>query len=239
MHGKPGLWQSGAVAATPFGSHATLTDGLIAWWKMDEESGVREDSHGVYDLDDNNTVLFDAGLIGNAAKFVNGNDEYFDRDQIPGLEETMSISLFLKTIDSGRGDIIAGGVSTVSNGWALECNVFGAGDVNFFLGANYTIYSRTATGKMTNGDWTHIVITYDGTEATENDRPNIWVNGVDESLTHVGTPPAELQVGNDFRVASSLNRSADALIDLTGVWDRVLTSDEISDLRNSGAGLGY
>jgi len=55
---------------------AAQRGGLVAWWSMDEPYGVRADSHGDFALTDNNTVLSTAGLKGNAAMFIEDNDEY-------------------------------------------------------------------------------------------------------------------------------------------------------------------
>ena len=37
-------WIRAAGASGPFGGHATLTDGLVSYWTLDEASGVRYDS---------------------------------------------------------------------------------------------------------------------------------------------------------------------------------------------------
>ena len=52
------------------------TTNLEAWWKLDEESGTRDDAHGSNDLSDNNTVGFTAGKYSNAASFILANSEY-------------------------------------------------------------------------------------------------------------------------------------------------------------------
>jgi len=50
--------------------------GLVSWWSLDETSGTRYDGYGNFDLTDNNTVGYAAGLQGNAASFVRANSEY-------------------------------------------------------------------------------------------------------------------------------------------------------------------
>lgn len=53
------------------------TTGLVSFWKLDEASGSRADSHGSNTLTDNNTVGQGAGeVFANAADFERGNSEY-------------------------------------------------------------------------------------------------------------------------------------------------------------------
>jgi len=68
--GKPGPFLFSLAA-----SGSTLLDGLVSWWDLDEESGIRYDSVGSNDLTDNNTVGYDNGKIVNAASFVATNGE--------------------------------------------------------------------------------------------------------------------------------------------------------------------
>jgi len=66
--------ESGGGAPEP---DSLLTD-LVAWWSLDEASGTRVNVHnpGTHDLTDNNTVGQTTGVVGNAAAFVVGNNEY-------------------------------------------------------------------------------------------------------------------------------------------------------------------
>lgn len=51
---------------------------LISWWKMNETSGVRYDSHGSNDLSDPVSVGYGTGKVGNAAHFINANNDYIN-----------------------------------------------------------------------------------------------------------------------------------------------------------------
>ena len=52
-----------------------LTDNLIAFWQLEEASGVRYDSEGSNNLTDNNTVTSATGVVGDAAQFTRSNSE--------------------------------------------------------------------------------------------------------------------------------------------------------------------
>jgi hypothetical protein len=60
-------------------------NGLYFWWKMDETSGTRTDSHGTNPLADNNTVGSTTGKQGNAAQFVVANSEYLSIPDNPSV----------------------------------------------------------------------------------------------------------------------------------------------------------
>jgi hypothetical protein len=53
----------------PTASNPGVTN-LVAWWRLDETSGIRYDTHGDSDLTSNNTVGYGTGLKGNAASFT-------------------------------------------------------------------------------------------------------------------------------------------------------------------------
>lgn len=54
---------------------STLTDGLISFWKMDEESGTRYDCVDTNHFVEYRTVGFDTGMDGNAAKFEGNSSQ--------------------------------------------------------------------------------------------------------------------------------------------------------------------
>src|SRR5262245_39117478 len=55
-----------------------LTDGLISYWRLDEASGSRADSHGGNALTENGGVGSAAGKISGAADF-DGSNDYLSR----------------------------------------------------------------------------------------------------------------------------------------------------------------
>lgn len=54
----------------------SATSSMVSYWDCNETSGVRNDSHGVNDLTDNNTVTYETGVLGNACLFTRANSEY-------------------------------------------------------------------------------------------------------------------------------------------------------------------
>src|SRR3990167_4764952 len=54
----------------------SLLSGLVAFWSLNEASGVRYSHNSLNDLSDNNTVTTNPGVVGMAAQFVAANSEY-------------------------------------------------------------------------------------------------------------------------------------------------------------------
>lgn len=63
-------------AAAGFSPTGSITNNLIAFWKMDEASGNRMDSFGGHTLLDNNSVLQASGIKNQAGLYVASNSEY-------------------------------------------------------------------------------------------------------------------------------------------------------------------
>ena len=63
-----------------------ITNGMIAYFKLDEISGSRQDSYGSHLLQDLNTVGFTDGRVGNAARFVASQSESLLQNNTSSLQ---------------------------------------------------------------------------------------------------------------------------------------------------------
>jgi hypothetical protein len=76
-----------------------ITDNLVAYWSMDESSGVRYDRAGSHNLTDNNTVLSEVGKVGASAVFVANQAEYLsvaDHSDFDLAETDYTIVLWIR-----------------------------------------------------------------------------------------------------------------------------------------------
>lgn len=94
-----------AVATSPESGGGPATPAsLIARWTLNETSGTREDSEaGGYDLTDNDSVGFAAGVDGNAASF-DGVSEFLNNTTVsvtPGESWSVTFWFFTSDIDQG------------------------------------------------------------------------------------------------------------------------------------------
>lgn len=221
---------------TPNIVFGALTDNLVSYWKLDESSGNASDAHGAYTLTNNNTVTYTTSFFNN------------------GISSGASNTTRNMTNTSALG--IAGNGEITISGWVYYSSLPGAGSKalwghtsttgtdNYFwlnsettdlrISTNYSSFCSVAHGFST-GTWYYITVTRTG-NAFE-----IFKNGT--SLTTCNSGGASPISQTRFSILSaadgSSEYSSDIQIDEVGVWSRVLTGTEISDLYNSGSGLAY
>ena len=98
---------------------------------------------------------------------------------------------------------------------------------------------RTPTGLLSTGTWFHVVMTQDGTS------PKIYINATDRTIQSTTTDLTKwvstLTDLNSFdwgryNHIGSTTGYVDAKFDDIGIWNRALTSSEVTSLYNSGTG---
>lgn len=224
-----------------------LKTNLVSWWTLDETSGTRNDSHGTNHLTDNNTVLYGTGKKGNAADFEFANSEYLsiaDASQ-SGLDITgdMSISAWVK-IESAPGNYKLVSKWGASNGSYMLAYYDNAGTKKIRLdlydngdGSNNVPVDWTYT--LTNGTWYHIVVVTD--VGATNSVSELFINGVSQGTgTHTGVNAIFSGTGA-FNIGAygGIDGYADGMIDEVGIWNKLLTGAEVTELYNSGNGMTY
>lgn len=234
---------------TNISDSTTLTTNLVSYWKLDEESGTRADAHSSNDLTDNNTVGFGTGIIGNGADFEASNSEYLsitDASQT-GLDLTTDFSFSIwVNVETQPSDSTMVLISK-RTGTTNRSFIISYGDTSgqkFIRCGSYD----SASGNVENSDinisqltgFSHVSITRDGSAGLWS----VYIDGVlintatttDTTMANSGAPFA---LGCDFDNSDVVRNLFDGIIDEVGVWSRVLTAGEISNLYNSGAALPY
>ena len=106
-------------------------------------------------------------------------------------------------------------------------------------------------GTALDSNWNHFIFTYDGSEGTAADRPLIYINGVEQTLTQTdgsatdgSTNPAQIHEDDaDVIMGAMLNNNApsglaNSYVCNAGVWHSVLTPAQIKSIMNKNyAGL--
>lgn len=221
-----------------------LITNLVSYWSLEESSGTRFDAHGSNDLTDVNTVGVATGKIGNGADFETVNTESLtitDASQ-SGLDITgdMSLSFWinLETAIPNANDqyeIASKTAFTSGNyGWDLYLlNVSGAQRIYFAQSSNGTSFTQPFWSfSPSTSTWYHIVIVQDvGTNVT------LYIDGVSQGT---GTAVASNFNNNgNFYLGRGFSNNLDGILDEFGIWNRTLTSAEVTELYNSGNGLSY
>lgn len=207
-----------------------LTD-LVSYWKLDEASGNALDAHSSNDLTDNNTVGSATGKINNARDFESGSSEYFtgSTSAFSFDDEDFSVSFWIN-FETIANTFLVGQWDGINNKWLI----YFPGDTVKFLTDD--VFFNTGWTPAATGTWYHVVLVHDFT----NTECLWYVNGSEVgSSAQRGVNPGTT---TPFAVGGNAAGSVgylDGLIDELGIWNRVLTPTEVSDLYNSGAGLSY
>lgn len=243
---------NGVGGGSPPEEPTGLTNNLVSYWSMDETSGGtaavnRADSVGSETLTEGGAYLSSAvGKVGFSADFESANLEYLNRNDSVGVNlgnNNWSFAGWLY-FDSLANAFYRDFVSK----WNLSANEnlefdFGWDHVNaqlfFAISTNGT--SATHYAKITNaistGTWYFTAFGHDA------DNDQIWVslNAGTKATTacgasgpNEGTQP--LRFGH-APGAESEHQHLEGRADEWGLWKRVLSSDDLTALYNSGSGL--
>jgi hypothetical protein len=213
---------------------ASLLDGLVAYWKLDETSGTRIDSAGSSNLADNNIVGSTTGKIGNAANF-NGTN-YLSTTSTWAPSNSFTISAWIKLNSALKRTI-------VGQDWAdtpPEIRNFlfriDNGTLEFFILSGGATSVNLSSVALNDGNWHFVAAIYDDTASTIK----IWADTNTNTAGSVPTPSFQattIYVGRRQFLIAPDNFIGD--IDEVGIWNRALTAAEISILYNSGAGITF
>lgn len=217
-----------------------LIDGLISYWRLDESSGTREDIHASNDLADNNTVGNGTGKINGAASF-NGSDEYLscaDNAELSFGDDALTITAWASAdvLDSIRAVVAKwasdGAVATCEYALRVSSSAFTwrVGD-----GSSNTTVSSSVT--LSTGTLYFVAVWHD--PAANQIGISVNAQATPDTAAHTTgllDGSASLALG---RTGDFAGQYWDGLIDEVGLWGRVLSSSEISQLYNSGSGLAY
>lgn len=228
-----------------------LLTGLVSYWKMDEVSGTRADSHGANDLTDTNTVGSVAGKLNLAANFVAVNSEELSVADNASLAFTtaFSTSFWLRqtTLAVDRA-FIAKWTFQTDGEFAIQSGTATASGMAIYL--TDTAADGGAQCRMLfdsgfiAGTWYHVAVVYDGSLVGNAARLKVWVDNVAKTLTvSAGSVIAAIRNGTASlimgRFGGTLTRYLNGDMDEVGLWNRALTSTEVAQLYNSGEPLAY
>jgi len=221
------------------------TSGLISYYRFDETSGtVAYDSHNGYDLTKYNTVITSNAMNNNALDFsddtsmVYGSSSYFNFERT----DSFTFSLWVTNlVNDVQRRFINKQIGNPYTGYR-----FLQTDINFF---QYEL--RDTDGKRIIVDssdlydltgYHHYVFTYDG--SSDANGLKIFIDGQEINLTINKNEGLTGSIQNNERFTignwdTYQTRSQRGYMDEIGVWNRVLTQEEISNLYNDGNGLFY
>ena len=216
-----------------------LADNLIAYWKLEEASGTRNDSHSnALHLTDNNTVTQATGKQGNAADFEASNGEYLSRVDSATLsmgDIDFTVLLWVNAESLGSNYVIGQYGGAGARSWEIQHT---GSRFHFFVSNDGTVTNWVTAnnlGAPSTATWYLIIAWHDAAANTINIQVN---NGTVDSGGHT---TGVFNSAEDFRIGTAEVGGPfwDGLIDEVAIWKRVLTSDERTQLYNGGSGMTY
>lgn len=207
-----------------------LSDGLIAYYKLDETSGTTAtDSVGSNDGTITGTVaLGETGKIETSYEFSAAGRVVLGTVFDNSSTLTMAGWVYLPDTSVKGAFVKIGGDD---DGYGV-----GVGSTTFDNEGNNLIVIREWIAWRVDGaigtGWHHIAMTRNGTTLTT------FIDGVEEATDANTIKAADKGSGIGGRYAGTRLLSQGKL-DEWGFWDRVLTDAEITELYNSGSGLTY
>ncbi len=213
-----------------------LTD-LQAYWKLGEASGTRSDSHGANHLTDSNSVGQAVGKLGNGAEFTAASSQSLFRADTAALSagaSSFTIAGWFKFVDIGTETkpLVSKWVSAslADSEYILQANT--SNKLEFFVTDGSSSGFLEGTDVLSDGVWYYIVAWHDA----DNDTINIQVNNGTPDSTSWGN--GSLDTTSDFKLGVN-DTFFSGVMDSIGFWKRVLTTQERTELYNSGNGLEY
>jgi len=219
---------------------ASLLDNLVAYYKLDEVDGERFDSSiNNLNLSAINTVPNAVGKIGNAALFTAANQESLvttgtDKTAFSFPNESYSFCLWIYANTITTSFILSKFGIVGQRQYRI---LFSPTQIRFeHIGAGQIIAIASNSFIPNPLQWYFVAAVYDHSSQTitlyvNNDTPAVAA-ATGGSAT---VDAAEFYIGSSNGVTSWF----DGRIDEVGSWRRALTSAEIEQLYNNGAGLTY
>ena len=219
-----------------------LIDGLISYWKLDEASGTRNDSHSTNHLTDNATVGSGTGKVNNAADFIAANGEFLslaDNADVSFADDALTFNLWGRPDDTGVTRTLFGKWSAAGDAPTLEYalrrlsgNVF---DWRVGNGSG-TNTNKSHSQAVSSATWYMVTVMHDPAANVIG----ISVNGgAFETAAFSG---GLLDSTNSFcvgRPGDFAGQYWDGLIDEMGVWGRVWTTDDLTEAYGGGTPPAY
>ncbi len=209
---------------------ASLNVDLIAYWTLDDvytDSSIFSNT-----LTPINSTTFNTGIINNGSDFESGSSQYLTRGTgslYPTIPFTLNMwvkpeSVTADAVVINKRSDSAGRIRYVifrsSTSDRVGAQFYRADATNFVI--------QSDAGALTNGQWTMITATLNGTHA------NLYING---SLS--GTPVTISDLHNvaeqPFYMGSNVGAGQfwDGIIDETSMWNRSLSPAEVTQLYNN------
>lgn len=221
------------------------TTSLESYWACDEASGNLTDTVGTNTLTNNNTVGVASGLISGARDFESGSSQYFsiaDNASISVGDIDYAFAVWVNFESLAATQTIAAHWDGPGNqrAWRLDYDFPTSRFVYYVssdgLSSGQVTVSASSFGAASTATWYYVIAQHDATANTISIQVN---NGTVDSTSHslgVLNSTAGFKIG---AINPTPTQFFDGLMDEISFWKRTLSTQDRTDLYNSGAGLTY
>jgi len=230
-----GVWEIGDKKIKKHASWtANLNTNLVSYYKLDESSGSVLDADGSNDGTNYGATPHVTGKINTAYDF-DGIDDYIDLGSGLITENAeVTINVWVKSNDPSEYSEIIGQTADSAGRQMLAIQQSSGKFRLVGCESDETQIFVSSTTDVTTS-WQMVTLVRDSNSY------DIYVNGnYENTATWDGTDITNsnpIQIGRRGTPSSGLQ--FDGKIDEVGIWDRVLTSSEVTQLYNNGNGLEY
>ena len=209
----------------------SLLNGLLAYWKLDEASGNALDISGNnYTLTQSGNPLGVVGKVGNARQLVAASSQFLYNDTFKFSDTDFTISLWVNITTMTNYVHICSNWSALNQGQFVT--YIDTNKVSFGLysdsGIIGSLVQHTDFGNLSVDTWYHAVFTRDKT----NGKIKNYINTVGTEATANGV----IGTSQKFRLGARETGASgflNGIVDEVGIWDRILTTEEIGRLYNA------
>ena len=218
---------------------SSLLTGIVAYWNMNEYSNgsgavTRNDSMGISNLTDVGLTTSAAGVVGLGASFVNAQQNRFTCPSNSALQTgdiDWNSVLWVYPTAFITGGIIMQKVSGGNKEYVIQ--TYNDGSILVYFGTKYI----DGLVSITLNAWNMISFYHDSV----NDLLGIQVNNsVAKTVATSGVYPTPnsgvFEIGGK---STDVSKTLSCYIDEVGIWKRLLTTAEKTQLWNSGGGKTY
>jgi len=213
-----------------------LSNGLVAYWQLEEASGLRVDSVNGFDLAPSGAPLPGnaVGIIGNCVQLVSANSPFLRNVSPPALPSSgYTLNSWINPNNIGPVNRIF--TKGVSGNFQFNIAVNAAGKVTVSVSDSIGGSVVTATiNSVLSKSFTMVTLTVIGSNSVK-----LYLNGVLDISAPLLFPALSEAHRMDLGTNLAANGFFDGLIDETGLWNRPLSAAEVVRLFNLGAGVPF
>lgn len=217
------------------GERSPILNGLISYWKLDEETGTRFDSHGSNHMTPQGNATYAPGIMGNALDPGEPATGYTTGAPIPIPETGFTVWAWKKLSDiSARAGIVQVIREGDSTNWYLvhyQQNIWRFGVRDSVSGDSLAI-NTTSSAVDT---WFFVCGRYNPVTK----KAEIRVNNSAWAVANNALANGPIQTVLATRIGQYTNTNTVGLTDSVGISGRYLSDEEVDMLYNEGAGLEY